>query len=110
MGELNFAALAVFLRLGFFLGDATPWTDRKATPPPGLNEAARKSLWDPPKPIAPVHGRTRSELVDTYIDLFRQAVARMLPGEPFALPLSGGADSRHILLELIRQGRPPRLT
>src|SRR5207248_1657525 len=51
----------------------------------------------------------REDAIERYIELFRVAVARRLvPGdESFVMPLSGGADSRHILLELVRQGRPP---
>jgi asparagine synthase (glutamine-hydrolysing) len=107
---LNYEALAVFMRLGFFLGDTTAWTDRRAAPPPGMNDAARMTLWDPAEPAERAVYRSRSELVDTYVELFRQAVGRLLPDEPFVLPLSGGADSRHILLELAHQGCPPRFT
>ena len=35
--------------------------------------------------------------------------AASCPGDDAAVPLSGGRDSRHILLELCRAGRPPRL-
>jgi asparagine synthase (glutamine-hydrolysing) len=106
----NYEALAVFLRLGFFLGDETAWANRRIAAPPGMNDVARTTLWDTPQPVATVRDRTRSELVDTYTELFREAVSRWLPAEPFALPISGGADSRHILLELVRQGCPPQWT
>jgi asparagine synthetase B (glutamine-hydrolysing) len=47
--------------------------------------------------------------VEGYVELFRAAIARRLPDhDDFAVPLSGGRDSRHILLELCAQGRPPR--
>ena len=54
----------------------------------------------------------RSELgfeaaTSRYISEVRDAVYRNLPEGPGALPLSGGRDSRHILFELLRQGRPP---
>jgi asparagine synthase (glutamine-hydrolysing) len=109
VGGLDYEAVAVFARLGFFVGDATPWTGYRAVAPPGMNDAARSSIWDEPEPVEPIHGRSRSELVATYVDLFRQAIARLPHVEPLALGLSGGADSRHILLELVRQGRGPRV-
>jgi asparagine synthase (glutamine-hydrolysing) len=106
----NYEALAVFVRLGFFLGETTPWIGHRIALPRGMNDAAKRTLWDPPEPVETVRGRTRSDLVDGYIELFRQATSRLLPKEAFALPLSGGADSRHILLELVRQGHAPRIT
>ncbi|EYT82315.1 asparagine synthetase moeH5 [Streptomyces sp. Tu 6176] len=108
---LDHDALAVFVRLGFFLGEDTPFAAVRALPPAatltwsdgGLR--VRSAAPPPPGPAA----MTRDEAVDGFVDLFRAAVARRLPEEPYDLPLSGGRDSRHILLELCRQGAPPRL-
>lgn len=109
--ELDHEALAVFIRLGFFLGEDTAFAAIRALPP------AATLTWAPGglvihSPALPVPGPadlTRSEAVDGFVELFRAAVARRLPGESYVLPLSGGRDSRHILLELCRQGTPPRL-
>jgi hypothetical protein len=52
---------------------------------------------------------TRSEAIETYAQMFRAAIARRLPRSgDFALPLSGGRDSRHILFELCAAGCRPR--
>jgi asparagine synthetase B (glutamine-hydrolysing) len=103
-------ALAVFLRTGWFLGDDTAFASIRAVPP------AHRFVWDAGtltvERAARSHDEiaiTRADAIDGYIELFRAAVARRLTadGTPFVMPLSGGADSRHILLELVRQGHPP---
>ncbi|MFE7811298.1 asparagine synthase-related protein [Streptomyces sp. NPDC057433] len=108
--ELDHDALAVFLRLGFFLAEDTAFAEVRALPP------AATLTWDTrglrlrsggtprPGPAA----MTGTQAVDGFVGLFRASVARRLTGEPYDLPLSGGRDSRHILLELCRQGAPPR--
>ncbi|MER6403746.1 asparagine synthase-related protein [Streptomyces viridosporus] len=108
--ELDHDALAVFLRTGFFLAEDTAFAQVRALPP------AATLTWDtgglrlrsdgPPRPGAAA--MTEAQAVDGFVDLFRASVARRLPGEPYDLPLSGGRDSRHILLELCRRGAPPR--
>ncbi|MFD0385572.1 hypothetical protein ACFQ2B_34490 [Streptomyces stramineus] len=109
---LDHDALAVFIRLGFFLGEDTAFAAVRALPP------AATLTWSPDEgtavraPALPVPGPaalTPAQAVDGFVELFRAAVARRLPAEPYVLPLSGGRDSRHILLELCRQGAPPRL-
>ncbi|MFI1213291.1 asparagine synthetase B family protein [Streptomyces sp. NPDC020802] len=109
--ELDDDALAVFIRLGFFLGEDTAFVAIRALPP------GATLTWTPDgleirSPALPVPGPaalTQADAVDGFVELFRAAVARRLPAEPYVLPLSGGRDSRHILLELCRQGAPPRL-
>jgi asparagine synthase (glutamine-hydrolysing) len=91
--SLDFPALNVFFRTGMFLDGATPFREiRRLVPPPVLVPPARIS---------------RESAIEAYIDLFRQAVRRRAPPAS-ALALSGGCDSRHILLELHRQKRLPR--
>ena len=51
---------------------------------------------------------SRDEAIDEYISLFRRGVERRRPEGDYIMPLSGGRDSRHILLELCRMGCPPR--
>jgi Asparagine synthase (glutamine-hydrolyzing) len=84
---LDLAALNVFLRTGFFLDGATPFLElRRVSPPPVII---------PPREIA------RDEAIDIYIELFRRAVVRRARARPDSvLALSGGRDSRHILLAL----------
>jgi hypothetical protein len=106
---LDEAALAVFLRVGFFLGEDTPFQTIRALPPNAtfewkdghLHVAGRWALVGP-KPVS------RSEAIDAYITLFRGSIQRRLsPDGRFIMPLSGGRDSRHILLELLEQGQRP---
>ncbi|MFV0422323.1 asparagine synthase-related protein [Oleidesulfovibrio sp.] len=123
--ELNMRGLSVFLRIGFFLGQHTPVLSIKALPEggavtwqPARNDAEPRIMATPLLISAndPQTGRPaadtdkgRKDYIDGYIDLFRQAVSRCVAvsGERIALPLSGGKDSRHIFLELCRQGRKP---
>lgn len=109
-GELDYPALAVFLRLGYFIGEDTPFKHIRALSPGTTLE------WDGKITLSskgcaitkPCATSTRDEAIDTYIALFAQSIARRPPtSEPFAVALSGGRDSRHIVLELLRQGRVP---
>lgn len=108
--DLDVGAIGVFLRLGYFLDEDTAFSAIRAVPPvrsftwsAGALQIER-SVWEP-KPVAVSYDAA----VDGFIGRVRDAVTRRLPaaGEPFVLPLSGGADSRHILLELAQQGRVP---
>ena len=103
-------AIAVFLRLGFFVGEDTPFRAIRAVPPEAKFEweDGRLSIsggyWHG-KP----QGLNRDDAIDAFIALFRRALERRIaPDDNFAVPLSGGRDSRHILLELCRLGRRPR--
>jgi len=106
---LDVEALSVFLRLGYFVGEDTPFTAIKTVPPNAIFE------WENGKLIC--QGRyppsrrptvlSRDDAIDTYIDLFARAMARRTPAGRFAVPISGGRDSRHILLELHRTGFVP---
>ncbi len=105
---LDVPALALFLRLGYFVGEDTPFEAIRALPPgarfrwtEGRLEVSGGYVIPPPQRMA------REAAADCYAVLFRAAVERRLPPGPFALPLSGGRDSRHMLLELDRMGCRP---
>lgn len=108
--ELDYSALAVFFRLGYFLGESTPFRAIHALPPHaqfkwnkgGVNCTAEypKIGWS---------GLSRDEAIEAYIELFAAAVRRRVPKESNGVLLSGGRDSRHIVFELCRQGRAPDL-
>jgi len=108
---LDGAALAAFLRLGFFLGDDTPFTAIRAVPPNSILEWQDGTLTisgEPPRVAR--NSATRDEAIDGFVTLFRQAIRRRPPendDETF-VPLSGGRDSRHILFELHALGARPR--
>jgi hypothetical protein len=94
-GELDYDALAVFIRLGYFVGDTTPFRDiRYLGPDPWLTPPDRMS---------------RAAAIERYGVMFREAVQYHIPPDgDVVLPLSGGQDSRHILFELLKAGIQPR--
>ncbi|TVQ63163.1 MAG: hypothetical protein EA378_02400 [Phycisphaerales bacterium] len=105
-------AIAAFLRLGYFLGEDTPFQHMRALPPGGRlrwsGQEPRVSGGHLPTPESERQPASRDDAMDQYIELFRAAIQYRLPGDDgYLLPLTGGRDSRHILLELLRQGRPP---
>lgn len=103
-------AIAAFLRLGFFLGQDTPWREIRALPASGqcLWRPGESPSWGQSPRSVPGPVMTREEALHTYGELFRRSVAaRLQHAGRIGLPLSGGRDSRHILFEMITQGRPP---
>lgn len=109
--DLDEPALSVFLRLGQFVGEDTPFRAIRAVPPNALI-IWRDGVLSTSAGMAPtaVQRVTRDQALDAFIALFRQAIARRLPPDADAVvPLSGGCDSRHILFELWAAGRLPRL-
>jgi hypothetical protein len=108
---LDLEALSVFFRLGYFVGEDTPFKSIRAVPPNAVfvwedgKLTCRARYPDAPKAAS----LSRDDAVDRYIELFAKSIAKRPPVSPrFAVTLSGGRDSRHILLELCRQGFRPR--
>ena len=109
--ELDVEALSLFFRLGFFVGDDTPFAGIRVVPPDALFEWRDGTLECRGRYPAPAKPSdvSRDEAIDRYIDLFARAMAKRAPtSNDFAIPVSGGRDSRHILLELHRMGFNPR--
>ena len=108
--DLDEAGLAVFLRLGFFIGEDTPFRFIRALPPGVDVEWRPGSLRvEGRRPLAKPARLSPDEVVETYASLFRAAIRRRIPSQgDFAIPLSGGRDSRHILLELYEAGYRPK--
>jgi hypothetical protein len=106
---LDDAALAVFLRMGGFVGEDTPFAAIRQVPP------AARFEWrgGPPQVagaylIAKPERLSRDAAVDGFVTLFREAMRRDAPDPARVIvPLTGGRDSRHILLELCESGRRP---
>lgn len=103
-------ALAVFHRLGLFLNNDTPFRQIKTLPPSG------RLVWTGGKleitggiPAVPRQTISREAAIEGFIELPRQSIRTILDNqdEVGCLPLSGGRDSRHLLLELLHQGRKP---
>lgn len=110
--ELDTEALAVFFRLGFFVGDDTPFSAIKAVPPHAAFawENGKLECHGNPLPTPTSTQASRDDAIDHYIALFAQAMEKQTAvPENFAVPVSGGRDCRHILLELHRIGRRPTL-
>jgi asparagine synthase (glutamine-hydrolysing) len=103
--ELDVEALAVLLRLNWFPAEDTPFKAIRIVPP------AARFHWDgalrleSTLHLVPANGLSRDDAIDGFIACFRRAVERNYVDNGL-LPLSGGRDSRHILFELCRIGRP----
>src|SRR5206468_4280691 len=96
--ELDYNALNVFFRIGTFIGTDTPFREVKVDPPDYAWATSRALVC-----------ASRDTVIDQYIHLFRQAMARCIsPAQDTSIGLSGGRDSRHILLELCSTGRAPQ--
>lgn len=103
--DIDWPALAVFLRLGNYVGSDTPFRHIRLVPPNARvhRDGDRfRIAGDRPK-IAVDWGLSREAAIDGYIQLFREAIAQMPAKGEALVPLSGGRDSRHIFLELSRQ-------
>ncbi len=101
--EFDDAAMAVFIRLEFFLGADTPFRAIRAVSPGCTlrwrdGELSCNAAAVAQNPL----GTARDAAIAEYGQLFQAAVERQLPeaGERIAVPLSGGRDSRHILFAL----------
>ncbi|MFZ3014862.1 MAG: asparagine synthase-related protein, partial [Nitrospira sp.] len=108
--DLDYDALAVFFHLGYFVGDDTPFQGIRAVPPSVSFEWQDGTVtMSSQLAVAKPQELDRHQAIDAYIELFRQAIVRRLTySEEFAVLLSGGRDSRHILLELVRSGARPK--
>lgn len=107
--EVDDAAMAAFIRIGFFLGNDTPFAAIRALPPSAeLTWSRGVLLLRSEIPIARPQKASRDEVIDRYIELFRLAIGRRPPTSDCVVPLSGGRDSRHIVCELHSQGYTPK--
>lgn len=111
--EYDEVALAVFLRLGYFVGNDTPFRGVRTLPPDCVlawtdGELTLRRTTRPPQATI---GVDRTKAIDGFIERFRETIRELIePAERAVVPLSGGRDSRHILLELLHQGHPPAMT
>lgn len=103
------AAVSVFLRLGYFIGDQTLVQGvRVLRPGARLSWSGALSLEAPKYPQLQEFTGTTADARAIYQERFRAAIAARTHHGVGRMTLSGGRDSRHILLELLAQGRPPR--
>jgi asparagine synthase (glutamine-hydrolysing) len=108
--ELDRTALAVFHLLGWYINEDTPFKHIKVLPPDG------RLHWRNGKLTVTRRPRIKSGIkislpsaIEEYERLFSAAIRSCWGAatEPVIIPLSGGRDSRHILLESVRQGFEP---
>jgi hypothetical protein len=108
--DLDETALAVFHMLGWYLDEDTVFRHIKVLPPNGrlVWKAGRTTISGSAEYPAEI-AITSDQAVVEYARLFAAAVQACWEASsgPMIVPLSGGRDSRHILLESLRQGYRP---
>lgn len=104
-------AVSTFLSLGYYLGNSTILEGvRILMPGEILRWNGRLSREAQPYPTPRPFQGTRADAIREFQSRFANAIAIRAPLGVGHLPLSGGRDSRHILLELVGQGySPPRV-
>lgn len=109
-GEPDREALGLWCRIGFCLGERTLFKHIRLAPRGKITTWSKgKATYEGPGvQIVPTTIRSIEEGVQGYCDLFRAAMHRRLLTEEFAMPLSGGRDSRMMLLESISLGKRPK--
>jgi asparagine synthase (glutamine-hydrolysing) len=103
--ELDNASIALFLRLGTYLNNNTPFAGIKVLPPSSTIRVDSNGISLYQKEIFTYEPTTKSfsDLVKIYGELFRGSMRKFesVKDCKIAVPLSGGRDSRHILFELL---------
>jgi len=106
--ELNYSALSIYFRIGYMVGNDTPFKNIHLLPPNTNLSWSEGNLKVNSKEV---HGCFENNTVisyenaiDGYIHYFKNAITRRLArSSDIVLPISGGRDSRNILFELVRQ-------
>lgn len=101
--KIDVEAFAVFLRLGYLTGDDTIFQSIKILPPNAVLtwQNGEMNIVKTERTQSQLLQISRQQAIETYAELFQKAVEKTLPADHnFAVPLSGGRDSRHILLAL----------
>ena len=109
--DLDDAGIALFLRLGCFVGNGTPFKNIRCLPPGTVLYFSKSGLRMESQKIGlgdALH-LSRRGAIKHYGELFRTAILkfRSVFSGKIGVPITGGRDSRHILLELIRSGLRP---
>ena len=109
--EFDWTALGLFFRLAFFLDNDTPFRAIRRVPADTVLrwKEGILTMESRPRPAVRSYTGSREKAMDTYIEVFRESLKELIgrfPGMAISCPLSGGRDSRHIMLELARMGAP----
>lgn len=97
-------AIAAFLQFGCFLGEDTPFRAIRILPADGRLEWRPNGAWNVESGARPIAAQalSRRAAQDAFIDAFHSAVQRRPPiGRP-VVSLTGGRDSRHLLLVMLK--------
>lgn len=108
--DLDKSSLSLLVRFRNLIADRTPFRAIRAVPRTGRLRwtEGRLEAKDEIPILRCSAPSSRESVMDDFIDLFRAAIKRRAElHERAIVPLSGGRDSRHIVLELARIGRPP---
>ena len=111
---LDDGAMAVFIRLGYFLADDTPFKHIKVLPPNSTITVDKAGLSIDIKPkhlIKASPELSYDQAVKQYGDIFQSSVEAVLnlhPDHDIVVPISGGMDSRHILFAVEAAGKQPQ--
>lgn len=102
-------AICVFAAIGFFLGDRTFFSDRKALDPGVRYRLGAKQDLEYQESYFRWHhqpkGNTFDESLKQYSQLFEEIIDQQVGDRQVILPLSGGLDSRTLLVALKRLGK-----
>ncbi|HJW74749.1 MAG TPA: hypothetical protein VJ787_03650, partial [Thermoleophilia bacterium] len=107
--DLDEESIAVFLCLGFFLGDSTAFKHVRAMPPAGHLRWDGELQLSGGAHLSKEQRLSRAAAIEGYVLLLRESIRRRPAIGRDCITLSGGRDSRHILLELCAAKRPPDL-
>lgn len=108
--DLDVDSLGFFCRAGFLLGDRSLYRNIQRVPAGSILSwyAGRIDVRSVENRFQLESPSSIDEALEGWIDRFRTAISRRQPsGIDFAMPLSGGRDSRMILMELRSLGHEP---
>lgn len=112
--ELDDTAIAVFIRFGSFVGNSTAFSRIKALPPGARLKFSRGKfeLTSHKIEVGKPQNISYQDALDQYGDLFEKAVDKYRGAmvNKTTVPLSGGCDSRHILLAMVASDMSPSST
>jgi hypothetical protein len=108
--DIDYQALSVFLRLGNYIGDSTPFRNIKRIRPFSRYVFDNNGLnIEESKINVQVCQLDRNCAIKHYATIFQNSIDRFarVAKNNVVVPLSGGKDSRHILFSLLKAGCRP---